>query len=118
MTLPPTAEALDTIYLKATLEKLGSVLSNANFELKYFLKEIEYLTMQLELSSDYRQAYGQIVMLLESLEQANVAAEKETLGMNLEILENCDVFEPGLMKLSHTEDAVNDELKVRLDDEF
>ncbi len=95
----PPAEAFDALYLNATLEKLGNVLRKANFEVSYFRKEIESLTSQQELPIAYRQAYGRIVALLATIEQAIGVGESAGLNMKLEILET------GRVEWSAPEDA-------------
>lgn len=84
---PPPPDTLDALYLYSVLEQLNSTLRDAVFPVSYFRCEIESLATQPELPPAYRQAYGRIVALLTSVEQAIRAGVEQGQNLHMELME-------------------------------
>jgi len=66
----PPAKVLDAVFLLATQERLGAVLSDARREASSLRRDICALTTEPELPANFQAAYGRIVSLLAAIENA------------------------------------------------
>ena len=73
----PPVKVLDAVFLRDTHEELREALWRAKHEVSFFRREICALATEPELPEAFRGAYGRVVPLLEAVEQAIIAGEKE-----------------------------------------
>jgi hypothetical protein len=93
----PSAKVLDAVFLRETHEELGEALRRAKHEVSYFRGEICALATEPELPAAFRGAYGRVVVLLDAVEQAIIAAEKECCALTGEALSS------GILDLEQSE---------------